>query len=130
MTHVTPDRIALGWISPALRRDYLLMIFTFGIVCSGRPQSLANRFRLVSETFQKTSAIGSRPTFYYTVAKSDTLDRSFQIGTPCLTNALTSPLPVFSLVNNNIFKRLVFSTFLLFYLIAWDLQKDSTRFPL
>lgn len=112
IAHVTPYRFTLGWIYPALIWNYLLMIITFGIVCSDRPQSLANCLRLVSKTSQRISARVLHPTFYYTAAKSAFLDRSFQMGAPCLINALTSPLPVFSPVNNNTFKWLVFSTLL------------------
>lgn len=54
MTHVTPYRLALGWLFPLHRRNLLLAALAFMIVATDELRNLSNRLIMASETSLRT----------------------------------------------------------------------------
>ncbi|KAL7288539.1 hypothetical protein TKK_0017282 [Trichogramma kaykai] len=90
--HVTPYRLALGWLSVKRRRDQLMILQARKIIISNTPSCLATRFRLL-EGQDPTRRVTRQlpPRLDYPSAKTSTLHRSFTHTTTKLINSIPSP---------------------------------------
>lgn len=68
--HVTLYRIALGWLMPRLRRDYLLGTFVFLLTASGVPRDPLEWIHLLAKSTMKSSSWMACTIFYYPTART------------------------------------------------------------
>ncbi|CAB0040082.1 unnamed protein product [Trichogramma brassicae] len=106
--HVTPYRLALGWLSVKRRRDQLMVLQARKIIISNTPSCLATRFTLL-EGQEPARRVTRRlpPRLDYSSANTSTLQRSFSHTTTKLINSIPSP---FSLQPNTPNPRFSYDT--------------------
>ncbi|CAB0028821.1 unnamed protein product [Trichogramma brassicae] len=77
--HVTPYRLALGWLSVKRRRQYLLVLLALNILRSGEPGSLRHLFKLSSDRQVRHSLRRQAPLLSYKTPRTSSLHNSFFI---------------------------------------------------
>ncbi|CAB0043184.1 unnamed protein product [Trichogramma brassicae] len=91
--HVTPYRLALGWLSVRRRREYLIALLAINIIRNRSPASLASRFILTSSRpGLRRSARRRAPPLCYTAPRTSTMNRSFVITASRILNELPFPI--------------------------------------
>uniref|UniRef100_A0ABD2VYN1 Reverse transcriptase domain-containing protein n=1 Tax=Trichogramma kaykai TaxID=54128 RepID=A0ABD2VYN1_9HYME len=87
--HVTPYRLALGWLSIKRRIEYLIALLAINIIRNRSPASLANRFTLTSSRpGLYRSARRRAPLLFYIAPRTSAMNRSFVITASRVLNEL------------------------------------------
>ncbi|KAL7306993.1 hypothetical protein TKK_0000743 [Trichogramma kaykai] len=87
--HVTPYRLALGWLSVRRRREYLIAILAINIIRNRSPASLADRFVLASSRPNlRRSARRLTPPLCYSTPRTTPLNNSFITTASRILNSL------------------------------------------
>ncbi|KAL7304756.1 hypothetical protein TKK_0002988 [Trichogramma kaykai] len=115
--HVTPYRLALGWLSVKRRRQYLLVLLALNILQSGEPSPLRNLFKLSSDRQVRHSSRRQAPLLSYKTARTSSLHNSFFITASRIINSLSFRI---NLLNTSIdYRALLYNHLYCLYKADW-----------
>ncbi|KAL7286989.1 hypothetical protein TKK_0018787 [Trichogramma kaykai] len=86
--HVTPYRLALGWLSVKRRHQYLLVLLALNILRKGEPGALRDLFTLSSDRQIRHSLRRQAPLLHYRTPRTSSLHNSFFITASRFINSL------------------------------------------
>ncbi|XP_023316036.1 uncharacterized protein LOC111693962 [Trichogramma pretiosum] len=86
--HVTPYRLALGWLSVKRRRQYLLVLLALNILRKGEPSALRDLFTLSSDRQIRHSLRQQAPLLHYKTPRTSSFHNSFFITASRIINSL------------------------------------------
>ncbi|CAB0040419.1 unnamed protein product [Trichogramma brassicae] len=122
--HITPYRLALGWLSVHRRREMKIALLALEILRGGSPSQLRTPFKLLADHPEiRTSPRRIRPLVYYNAKRTGALTKSFTH----TASRILSTLPFEITLANpaSTYKKLIFN-----HLFSLDKNDWKTRYRL
>ncbi|CAB0037066.1 unnamed protein product [Trichogramma brassicae] len=119
--HVTPYRLALGWLSVRRRREMRIALLALEILRGGSPSQLRTPFKLLADHPEiRTSPRRIRPLVYYNAKRTGALTKSFTHTASRILSAL--PFEITLANPASTYKKLIFN-----HLFSLDKNYWKTR---